>query len=828
MSARKTYASLATVSAATLFLEIIVTRVFSVTLAYHFAFVAVSLAMLGMAGGAMYVYLHRERYQVHNSLAAIGGLTTYLAASMVLVYLLSLGVRFRTDPPAEALTALGLIVGLWMVPFFLSGAIVSIALTRTAFPPGKLYAADLIGGALGCLLVQPALTRLGPPASIGMAALLLVLVGECLLAGGQTERHRGRRWRLLLAAGLVAFVALGLAAPRKVSPRWIHGRLEDTPEQVFWNSYSRVAVFPPERHHPTGWGMGSNFRAAQYSDVTIRWENIDANAGTLVTQVGHDLSGQGYLTYDVTNAAYALREEGPVVVVGVGGGRDLLTALTMGRHTITGIELNPVLVRLLRKDYADFSGNIASNPRVRLVVGEARNWLERNPDTFDVIQISLIDTWAATASGAYCLSENTLYTVQAWQTFLKRLKPTGILSASRWSWETVRMVSLAEAALASTGQREPSRCVILLENILPPDRVDGVSTLLVSPSPFSPEDVRRIRATASQAGWRVLYCPTAPAYPYTELLDPGRAPAYQRACPADISAPSDDRPYFFNLLRPADLLTPNRWRQRPAMPGLSTGPVEAYVGAASVLGALTMVLVLATALLTVVPLYSHQGRRVWKRGDLTTAVYFAAIGLAFMLVEMALIQRTGIALGHPVYGLQVSLFSLLLGSGLGSLLSGKVPDLQRRGARLLLVALVAVTAAGVLGLSPFTLWLASTPQVTRIVAVAGLVLLMALFMGTAFPTGLALARWRGRDELLPWLWGTNGVFSVLGACLGTTCALFYGARVTGLLGAGFYAVACVAVWALTSRPPSGAHPDPSPESAAAINGRPTASNAESE
>lgn len=804
----RAYLGLAVVTGVTLFVEIILTRIFSVVLWYHFAFVAISLAMLGMAGGAMYVHLQRARYGPAESLGAISRLTLWFAGSLPLAYLCALGVCFRMSLHPAAVMSLVLIVSFWAVPFFLSGMIVSIALTRVPLPAGRLYAADLVGAAAGCLAIQPALAYLGPPASLAAGALALVLAGWWVGRDRQAVKPAPAGLCGLALAALALLLMAAVAKPMLFSPRWVKGSWENPPAQVYWNTVSRVAVFPPQERAPYAWGFGDRKRPEDFPPITLQVADIDAFAQTFFVGFDGDLSKHQYVKHDVVNVAHHLRRGGSVAVIGAGGGRDILSALVMGQQRVVGIELNPVFSHLLTHELADFTGRLIADPRVEYITDEARNWLERNDRRFDVIQVTFIDTQAATASGAYAMAENTLYTVEAWRSFLRRLPADGLFTISRWHWpqvpmETYRLTTLACAALRAEGQTEPGRCVAVVTNRLPAgSHAYQPATILVSPSPLSQADCRKLSAVADRYGFEVLYSPTQPREPYATLLDPRRSASWQQSYPLDISPPTDDRPYFFNMIRGRDLFSPARWR--PVVSEVRSTPMFANLSAVLVFGMLGAFLFCATLALTVGPLYRHEGRGVWQRADLLPAVYFAAIGLGFMLVEIATMQRTGVILGHPLYGLQVTLFSLLMGSGLGSLLSGELRLPARTRARLLLTVLVAVTVIAALGVGPLAGWLNAASQAVRIAVLATGVFVMGVFMGTPFPTGLTMARAHQREELLPWLWGVNGVCSVLGAFCATACGVLAGARATGLAGAALYLVACAATWAYTR--PTGRDP----------------------
>ena len=791
----RVYLTLAVVTAATLFVEIVITRVFSLTLWYHFGFVAISLAMMGMAGGAMCVYLRRERYTAERSIAEMARLTVLFAVSVTAAYIMNLGIAFTPSFHPASLVSLVLIVGSWGVPFFLSGMVVSIALTRVPLPVGKLYAADLVGAAAGCLAVQPALAHFGPPASLAGAGVLLILAARyAARAAGQDPSEPALRSNGALVT-LAAFALVAGAYPGLFEPKWCKGKWDHPYEKSFWNAISRVAIWAPEVKDDLE--DGSRAPMSQYPPVTVRAAETDAFIKTWFVGYNGKPEDFGWVAWRLTNIANHLRT-GRMAVIGSGGGIDVQAALVMGQQQVTGIELNPVLNALLRQDYAAFTGDIAHDPRVRLVTDEARNWIERSGEKFDVIQTSFIDTQAATAAGAFALAENTLYTDEAWSTYLRHLTPHGLFGVIRWHWyadpmETYRLVTLARAAVGRAGADDPGRCVAVLAEGLGGDL--GKCMVLVSPSALSDADCRKLDELCRTYGFELLYSPTSPKEPYASLLDPQRGPQWESSYHLNIAPPTDDQAYFFFMVRLRDMLSPHRFRQ---IWSSTAWPLHMCVLAMFTLLFLGVSLAAGAVALTLVPLYRREGRGLWRRGDLSGALYFAAIGVGFMLVEMGVMQRTGIALGHPLYGLQVTLFSLLLGSGVGSLLSASLKGSLRRQARGLLLATAAMATGIALAVGPVCVRLAGAPQMTRLVTVGALVAVVGLFMGTAFPVGLTVARVRGREDILPWLWGVNGVCSVLGAFAGTAVGIVAGAQATMLAGAVAYVLANVALWRQTA------------------------------
>ena len=284
---------------------------------------------------------------------------------------------------------------------------------------------------------------------------------------------------------------------------------------------------------------------------------IDGEASTTMTRWDGTQRSLDWTRRDVTSLPYHLRRGGDAAIIGVGGGRDILTAL-WGEHTsVTGIEINRAFVDLLRGPLREFAG-LAPHPAVHLVYDEARSYLTRTPDRYDVLQMALIDTWASTGAGAFTLSENGLYTLEAWDIFLGCLKPGGILSVSRWYSpanvsETTRLVALASASLLRRGLSNPSTSLILVSRA-------NVATLLVSPDPFSQSDTQLVNQVSEELGFRVLLGPdTDPADLLLGQIASARSISQiihqVEKQPYDFTPPTDERPYFFNIIKPSQLVS---------------------------------------------------------------------------------------------------------------------------------------------------------------------------------------------------------------------------------------------------------------------------------
>lgn len=802
---RGTYAGLLIVSLATLMYEILLTRIFSVTMWYHFAFVAVSIAMFGMTVGAMIVYLFPRLFSSAKLGFSLSLNALLFAVTIVISFYLHLQIRFTGPTSMENLFYLGLTYVVIAVPFIFSGICVSLTLTRFPSQVGRLYGADLAGASLGCILLIVAINATSGPTAVVIVAFLAAVGGLCYSWSGP------RKIRLLAIGGCCVLAGLaaqhsGLLGKKNPSlrmdwlrPKWVKGELETVPILYEkWNSFSRVTVvgYPEGAEEPFGWGLSSAYTGGE--KVGQIYLNIDAGAGTVLTSFQGPVTALEYLKYDVTNLAHYLRPGADVLVVGTGGGRDILSALAFGQRSVVGVEINGIITRAVNRRFGDFTGHLDRYPNVTFVTDEARSYVTRQKRKFDIIQISLIDTWAATAAGAFVLSENSLYTVEAWKALLTHLKPGGVLTVSRYylagsPTEAYRLTSLAAGTLRHLGVQNPRDCIMLIKHGAHKEGDQypaGVGTILVSQQPFSRTDRQIAADVARRMAFDVVLSPT---FSLDSTFDRVAAPEYPAAflaaLPADLSAPTDDRPFFFHLVRARELLNPELWK-----PG---GHLTGALGAVIVLGGLLAVVVLLTFLFIVVPLLLTLGRAPLK-SSAPLAAFFFLIGSGFMLIEVSQMQRLMIFLGHPTYGLSVVLFSLLLSSGVGSFFSQRLAqDFRPRLALKLLLFLVCVQLLWG-KVTPYVVgFFASSTTPVRIGVSAIILFTLGIFMGTAFPLGMMIAS-RKSAELAPWLWGINGATSVCASVVAVVIALQAGISSAFWAGTACYAVA-VGAFFLASR-----------------------------
>jgi hypothetical protein len=763
-----TYIGLFLTTLSLLQLELFLTRIFSVTMWYHFAFMAISLAMFGLAAGAVLVEMIKTKEKPNTTLTRTALLFAFSSAVCFVAQL-----YIEVNPEREILnTALAFVI--IAVPFVFAGMTVCVALTRFPRHTGSLYAADLAGSAAGCVLTIPILDHIHAPTAVLLNAGIAAL-GALFFACDEQPRGLPRARvavSAVLCAALILFGAVNLSA-RLVDIRWIKGgRNYGGGLYEKWNALSRIHVRQNDSR-PFGWGLSPRYTADH--QVAQLYLNIDSGAATVITKFDGNIEPLQHLKYDVTALAHYLRQDTSVLVIGVGGGRDILTSLVFGQRHVTGVEINPDILDVLSSRFAEFAGNLQKRPAVTLVHDEARSYVARSKEQFGIIQASLIDTWAATSAGAYVLTENGLYTKEAWVTFLNHLTPDGILTMSRWYYEaqpaeTLRLAGLATAALTDAGVDDPRQHIIIVRKQDSSESGQySVATILVSKRPFTAEEVDRVdQVSRSMEFVPVLTPKFAELHDFEAVASRSGYLSLIQSYPLNIAAPTDDSPFFFHMLRAADLLKPSTYQ----------GMNEINLKAVKVLGTLLAIVTGLSLTAIVLPMLVRPHVRDGQTAPMVT--YFAAIGLAFMMVEIGQLERLIVFLGHPIYGLTVVLFVLLLASSLGSLMS------DRFGKYIWLLPLLLITF--VVGSPLITNRLIAEATWLRILVSAVLLFPSGFFMGMAFPVGMKHVR-RREGAPAAWYWGINGAFSVISSVLAVVVAVFWGITATLLVGVTAYVVA---------------------------------------
>jgi hypothetical protein len=765
-------------------LEIILVRLLSVTTWYHLAFFAISTAMLGMTAGATKVFLSPQEFSDENLPGSLWKSCIYLALCIPVTLILLCLTPLSISRSVMSLFALLLTTVVCALPFYFSGTVVSAVMTKYKLPMGKLYASDLMGASMGCLFVLGGLEMFDAPSLILFCSCISALAAVCF--GWKQPSIRFPRLGFVLC---LIFLLTGFANSLSISgirPLIVKERLEPATTYLIerWNSFSRVAVYPKQVGPPQYWGPSPSAPDTSISQYRM---NIDGSAGTVLRQF-NSIQDIDHLRYDVTNIAYYVAPKGKALVIGVGGGRDVQSAILFGQNQVVGIEINPIFVDLLQKDFRDFVG-LADRSDVTLVTAEARGYLSQTPDKYSILQMSLIDTWAATGAGAFSLSENSLYTVEAWNLYLNRLEDNGIFTVSRWHsperiGETGRVISLAVAALQDHGVQEPSKHIALIT-------AGNIATLLVKRQPFTPEDVSKLSQVCKNLGFGIILLPGQP--PAERLLGAMAAAQTHQQLSAVIagaelnySPPTDESPYFFNMLRLTDITVAAT---------MGSGVIQGnLIATLTLLLLVAMLLVVAIATIVLPLTFKTQyGMKINAHTETlwSGAIYFSLIGAGFMLTEIALIQRLTVLLSHPIYALGILLFTLIASTGIGSLISDRLPLTQKPWVYLYPI----LTAGCIIGLGFLLNALLATmiaaPVLVKIGVSVSVIFPVGFLMGLFFPTGMRLAKDIALDET-PWYWALNGIFGVLCSALAVFISIYIGVSMNFYIAAICYGAVLIA------------------------------------
>src|SRR6266511_73893 len=692
------FLAVALVSAGALAYEVLLTRLFSIVQWHHHAYMVISIALLGYGASGAFLALVGEALRRHLSAAFAAGAVLF-AVSAVASF--AVAERLPFNPLAviwepRQLLFLFVLYALFALPFF--GAGTSIGLALAAFPErvGRTYRYDLIGAAAGAIGLMLALFVLFPDTALRLVALLGLLAAALAISLRESGAIRKGRAAACAVAGIAACAAL--------PPSWTTLHLSE------YKGLSQALLVPgakvlaedssplglltvvssptiPLRHAPGLSLYNATEPPAQLGVFT------DGDELTAIT--AFDGRPLDYLDSTLTALPYHLVEKPEVLILGAGGGSDILLALMRGAPVIDAVELNPQLVRLVAERFAAFAGHLFERPGVRVHVAEARSFVAGRRDRYDVIQIPLLDSFAAAAAGTHSLSESYVYTIEAFGQYLDHLRPSGYLAITRWlklpPRDSLRLFATAVSALERRGIGEPGRHLALV-------RSWNTTTLLVKNGPLTGEDAAAIRRFAEERAFdlgflRGMSREEANRFNILDqhyffdsavaLLGPQRK-EFLRAYKFDVAPTSDDRPYFFDFFK---------WQTLPELLERRTVGGAALLdwGYAVLVATLVQASVLALVLILTPLLWLGRHRPQAAAAALARwqiAVYFLAIGFAFLFVEIASIQRFVLFLGHPVYAIPVVLCAFLFFAGLGS---GFAPRLTAR-----LDALQGLSAPGVL------------------------------------------------------------------------------------------------------------------------------------
>jgi hypothetical protein len=782
MNRRLIFAGISLISLSGLALEIAITRIFSAAVWYHFAFVAVSVALVGLGASGLVVHYRlkkiKENWAKDLTIASALGVTLIIPLSLFVMQSLNSQVVY-----------LPIFMLLFSTPFFLIGIVISAAFSAFAHAAGRLYASDLLGASVGALSVVFMLTVLGGE---GTALVVGLLSSGCAVLFALSSKDKKK---IAISLAFVAFAAVLVIIHEgfdktlfsiptdpdalKDLPLFLKENSEVSIVKTEWNSFSRIDVVEgpltncdDSIYSSPGTG-GTPPPECKYEGLVAKIF-IDGGAGTNVILWDGDPQSRTSLLNWMHYKPFTMMQDPKVLVIGSGGGRDVVAALAAGSTNVTSVEINPIIFNTVR-DYGDRAGNVYDHPYVEAHVDEGRSFVSRSSEKYDILYIPFVDTWAAVSSGGLGVSENFLYTEQAFQEYYDHLTDRGKVVAVRWLVDTPRFVSTFLVTLEKNGvppeQAYKHIIVVSAESV----EQDPSGTLaILSKEPFSDDEIRILYDFMVQEGYKPILVPGIVALePYSSLLDGDMSLGqYYETFSTKAYPVTDDSPYFLSYEKPFPrVLESLLYISLGIAGGFLVGPYvwlrrskDAFIG-------------------------------IKNRSDLRTGtlvLYFAALGTGFIMIELGLLQKLTLLLGNPTMTFAILLFTLLISSGIGSLMSTRLLVNGPKRLAMIVVGIASLAGLYLVFLSPLIYATIAEDFSVKVGISVAVIFPLGFLMGMPMPTGMRIVK-STAPSFVPWMWAINGGFSVLGSILTVILSIVYGGSYAIVLGMMAYLVAAFVV-----------------------------------
>ena len=747
-----------------LVLEIAITRIFSAAIWYHFAFVAVSVALVGLGSSGLLVHYRlkkiKQNWASDLTIASSIGICIIIPITLFIMHSL-----------ASEVTYLPIFMFLFAIPFFFVGVVISAAFSAFSHIAGRLYASDLIGASIGAISVVLFLSLIGGE---GTTLLVGIIAAVSAIIFSTTIKSKKK---ILLSCGFLAFAVVLLVASfyttifsiqtdptaNKDLPIFLRENPGSEIVSTKWNSFSRIDVVEGISGDCIPSSDPRNPSQCAEEGLVAKIF-IDGGAGTnIISWDGNPESRQG-LTSWLQYIPFTLKEDPKVLIIGSGGGRDVIAAIASGSTQVTTVEINPIIYETVR-GYGMRAGNLYDHQYVNSNVNEGRSFISSSTEKFDIIYIPFVDTWASVSSGGLGVSENFLYTVEGFQEYYDHLEEGGKIVAVRWLIDSPRFVTTFTQLLENNGvpRDEVYRHLVSVSSEST-SQDPSVTMSILSKSPFTESEISFLDDSFRRNGYKPILIPDKVMLePYQLLLKEGMAISeFSETFPTKVHPVTDDSPFFLSFEKPIPKI-------------LET--------------LLYISIVIAGAFLVLPFLWLRKDSE--KSPDLRVSgivIYFAALGMGFILIELALLQKLILLLGNPTMTFAILLFTMLLSSGLGSLTSSRFMEIR--------VHNLVFVIAGIVGIGIF--YAIFIPEIIQFVIAEEFVLKVGVsiavlaplgfLMGMPLPTGMRVLK-NHLPSYIPWMWAINGAFSVLGAVLTVVVGILYGASNALGIGIMIYLVA---------------------------------------
>ncbi len=751
-------------------LEISFTRIFSLSLWHHFAFLSIAIALFGF--GVSGVFLTVYPNFIKGPLGKRLSLFSFFASISVILAFASLVVLkpdVRDLADVVNVVKFGVFYLFLATPFFWIGSIMAIVMEEKSEIAYRIYFYDLVGSGLGCVFFVFLISLLSGQGMVILAsgllfgASLVFAKGEDKVVNHFPLKVFFGRGRKIFLSGYFVFLALifvyahrlfPIPLPKDKALYYFTKKMGAKVIYTQWTPFSRVDGFFPVP--PRTWGLSSRFRGKIPPQIGI---TIDGDGFTsIVGMENRKIEDVKFPFYTLNSMVYTLCRGKDALIIGSGGGIDVLSALCFGVSPIDAVEINPAITYMVEKKFAKFSGHLFQRGDVHLYTADGRNFVKRSDKKYTLIYLPLVDSWAATYSGAYALSENFLYTVEAFRDYYDHVKEGGFISISRWEYkmphepyQTYRICAMATDVTK-----------LDLRNSVAVVSHGNLVNLVWKKGNLTKDEIEKIKAFCKRGDFKILYLPGM-KNKFSLLLDPSTYMEFVNSYPLDISPVTDDKPYFY--------LT-DRWRYFWVYLSNYIRDGHTFPVVFTIILTIVFLSFIFSIIFMLLPLYIYKRRSLRIPKSYAYVLYFSLIGLAFMFVEITLMNKFSLYLGHPAYSLSVVLFSILFFSGLGSWIGSRV----KRSNMVLFWAIFSMVLIGVvyyLCMDKILLLTLKWGILKRVLVTFLLIMPLALCMGVPFPTALKTLGEK-YNYFIPWAWGVNGVSSVLGSVLSLVISQTFG------------------------------------------------------
>lgn len=797
---RPPWFSIAILSMTALAYEILLMRLFSIIQWHHFAYMIISLALLGYGCSGTFLTLTRRFLLAHFKRVYILNIVLFGISSW-LCFLLSQQLYFNAEEilwDRQQIYRLLVIYLLLTLPFFFAANAIGLSLIRYHTDMSRIYAADLFGAGFGSIVIIALLFIVLP--DDGLKIITALAMTAAMLASWELYRNNihllSKLLPLLMTLTILPFVIPSSFSELEISSyKSLSQTLNISGTKIISERSSPLGLISvvespviPFRHAP---GLSLNATIEPPEQLAVF---IDAGAMTVITRYEDETDKIAYLDKTTSALAYNLSSVDDVLILGAGGGAEVLQAQYHHVKQINAVELDQQVINLLQHDYQEFSGYLYDADNVKIINKEARGFVASNDQKYDLIQLSLVDSFSASSAGLYALSESYLYTVEALQQYLKNLKPGAYLSITRWMKlpprDTLKLFATAIKALRKNGYGNPGQQLILIRGL-------QTTTLLIRNSAISTSAIQSLKKFSNDRSFDLAYYPgiqIAEANQYNVLAKPY---FYQGATALlgkdsddfiqrykfNLQPATDNQPFFFQFFKWdvfAEIMT---LVGKGGMPLLEWG----YL----ILIATLIQALLASIVLILLPLFFYRAadkNKMDYRIQFYSFSYFLGLGLAFLFIEIAFIQKFILFLHHPIFAISVVLAAFLIFAGAGSLWSKRFVTKSRyqNGIRWSLTMIILIAGSYSILLGPVFTLLIGLPTLVKIIISVLLIAPLAFCMGIPFPLGLSRLA-EINSHLVPWVWGVNGCASVLSAVLATLLAIHFGFTIVIILALLFYA-----------------------------------------